>query len=1104
MRRILVDNLTVGSMLETRPDADQLTMKIPEPNASNVGPTAFQGVAEYVRSDQEIDIEVEQSGIYLEGNTEGYQDDGSRYKLKLATQQDSAGDDIIDVANWMGSAREYDPCFLFMAHMDYAGDNERLSSMKIKKLEYWKDADPDYGYIGFMAGMRRDTATDNVFFDSWRLKVSKGELEWELIVAAPGAPSRDQVSEATMDFIEMSDGTLVMVYSSPDLTGGDCEIYHSYDCGDTWHLMVDRSLSLFPAGTIFLGLERIGDRLVVVGGYESGGNWYLKSTYSDDYGMTWDATGTTIENGGNAVNAWPFVQLIRGSDGKVRVLYGQEDAGANDSLWIEETSNGITWTTVYNSEGLDYFHGCLVEDYDRKWILYTVNSGGEIDRRLPDDILETWPTGGHTLKGVLEEADDSDGVNAREIYACSLNDGAFIDLTVAYIDTHSGTFYANGVFRCSAWSGITLSDSAEGSNNQIFDTCWFPHCYPSTADAHPNMNHWDRTKAAAASMTLNAGEGGYIIFDPTLVTQNAYYSYGSMPTETWDTGIMCRTVVKMDSATANDSIFEIYCRLCSNGSNKDVAWQLQLIWPGADPGGFFLVDVHAGTVADEYIVPSTDLKLSEWNEFLIIAKENEVYIYRAPFSPDGSGLAEFVEIRNYELVLSSTTLQEDAYTSDLDELSWGIFNDDPAGEQIEATEPCYVKCFFANVSGTSDDGWNFATDIRGRRCSIQPNGLLQGISCKWGGHHAVDGDAWDLDTGALYEADNLFIHSPSIRWQEPEQDGSESPSRVFEWERPVDSDGDDMKFGFNAFALFGRNFLNFKLEGLNAGGGGDTTLFDTGALAQGSDRAWIGYVNASSTDDNILTISTVGDGPIAFPMIPNQFASTPGRNFYIYIYIPSAARNKIFKILGNNETQLFLERNYDDYLGLGPENSYIFSDRVFFEFGSMQAYARLKLTVYAVTTSPSEDQLRLGTFLLGRTYNLADDDWESSIISRHNLNTLVGRSGIRHVRRQGNPLRTIQLKYVGQTDMGMGTSPIHELFRFGGGGEYPIAWLDDDTVLDSSENYVHSDPILARMMGPATQTRRSYNNLVQAESSNVDPFIRNIWEVGGLALEEII
>ena len=88
----------------------------------------------------------------------------------------------------------------------------------------------------------------------------------------------------------------------------------------------------------------------------------------------------------------------------------------------------------------------------------------------------------------------------------------------------------------------------------------------------------------------------------------------------------------------------------------------------------------------------------------------------------------------------------------------------------------------------------------------------------------------------------------------------------------------------------------------------------------------------------------------------------------------------------------------------------------------------------------------------------------------------------------------------------MGRTTPYELFRFLGGGVYPLAWIDDDHVFDNDADAGHHAPLLMRMTGSIDQSHKSY---VYAENDGSEGIeqgneIRNIMDVGGFVFEEIV
>jgi len=305
-----------------------------------------------------------------------------------------------------------------------------------------------------------------------------------------------------------------------------------------------------------------------------------------------------------------------------------------------------------------------------------------------------------------------------------------------------------------------------------------------------------------------------------------------------------------------------------------------------------------------------------------------------------------------------------------------------------------------------------------------------------------------------------------------------------------------MQYSFDSIAIFNTNCFQFKLEGEDFGGGNAATLFDS----IGTQRANVlhsGALAVSAITNNVITIG-YGTSNWDVEMIPGQYASNDFRNWFIYI-IGGVKAGQVYRVLNNSGTKLYLERSAEDDGVAGADTFYLYSDRFFHIFSSSYNYARLTLTIQNndVTYLP-DNQARVGTVVIGRTYDLPDDDWVSNISTNPNTSVIDSRYGARQVKELGEEQRTIDLNYVKLTDRGMGIQDVKEFYRILRWGVRPLVWIDHDEILDGTiANMAHGEPILVRATDKFSQNRASYNYLEQ----NGDWHVRNFLESGVKLIE---
>jgi len=1062
MRRILADRVVLADQLEIQPVGDQHVLKIAEPNSGNFGPTGFYGVGDRVRSRQAMNAEVEEAGNYRNQ----YPDEGARFSLLLEFLEDEDDDEICDEYNRMGA--EWANIPVYNQSLLAVDNTTPYYSPKMIRLRKWQDRGTNYGVEGMLFAVRQSGTSVQVH--TWEMRVYQdhdqlgsgdmcyqwrdNSLQSDLAITATNVPS--------VDAVELDDGSIVVVISDDD----QLHFFKSFDQGSNWTAIAN--ITGLSSDTWSCAIDRIGSRLVVCYGRSNGGGGTTDvfSRVSDDGGYTWSSSGSTIYSAAPATQ--PNMDLCRGQDGMLYIAFR-----TNALVYVDESRDGWNWATTSTNTGQVCDANCtIMQEYDGTWHMYSIEDAAGVS---PFEVFHVYQetednpkvSGWDGKNNFNFGCADSDGCDSSGVCAREFHDSCFIDVAVLYHDTHGvSDYYKIMIHRASMWTGIQMYPTLD-----LWLRIWTAHAYPSTTDPDPNLNIWTRVQAGAGAAALAFdGEFGELAITAGGVGDNLNYNR-ALANDSYDTGMMCSFEVKAVTSSSNAGRVKVI--LCSGPSNKDVEFYVTV-----STTGLGLYDVNGASTVDTFT--PTNWATTDWNYYVVLAFENQVRVYRAP-----SG--DYREIAHMELVLTYDALQEDAYAADNDEVRWGMY--------VAAGAAASDWRSFAYGEGCVDIDWDFDEDLRGRKCHFNPVGIMQGFGCKWEGEFARLNDDWDLRTGAHYEADNVFVDSPSIRWQEPIEDSPPSSAQVFEWERGEDINSADMKYNFNAFAVFGRNWLHCKLEGGDAGGGGWSTLFDSDG---GTQLAYMILRSVTSIDQNAVTMTM---SPYE-DMIPEQFASDDYRKYYVRFTTGSLA-NRTYRILGNNTDTLFLEEDVET-AGAGATDSFvIFTDRFFFEFASMQSYERLRLTIASQYASPTEAQLRLGSLVIGRTYDLKDDAWESTITTIPNVKVTAGRSGVQSVDEMGQEKRVVNVKYTGHFDRGMGITDPSQLWRFLRQSVHPMVWIDDDAGLVEDSDNVFHEPILVRRMGSADQSRLCYSVESQVLVATAVDWHRSMWEQS-IKLEEVL
>jgi len=1073
MRKVMADIVAEASQFIETPNAASKIMKIPEAASGNSGRSGIVPVGSHIRSKQSMEVEVEKSGTFPSFR----KDDGARFKIKFDELLNDDGDEVCDDYTWTGAERGTIPGYVQQL-TDEVGEAV-LTSPRLLELEKWKNLDSSKG-LGGLLGVTRESGgvVSILFYVMWEYNDFGGLASDEMSYEWEQSSNRTLTSGITgaaltpsFDMVEMEDGSIVVALYNGD---GEIMIYRSFDTGTNWMYLGDAVISGLNERN-FVSLNRIGSRLVLVYASHDGADTNVYSRYSDDGGFTW--SGAVAVYQATVAADLNYTDMVMGQDG---VLYLMVVSAG--TIWTVVTLDGVNWDTPSNSAEALTGNMSFFQKPNGRWEMYYVkdDDGYMIPSHGVREASDN-PRGGYSPAAnsawLCRNAGDTDGMDSDEVAARTFLNGGYTDVAVIWHDDHSGTdFYSLQVIRTSMWSGLQV----EFDNEYEFGACWFPHGYPSTNDGHPNMNFWSEAQGGDGACDLEVG-GNFRHLEITANTGFKYYSLangdGNWPAEMWVAGFTMRFEMQVVKGYA-----KIRGKLNSNGNNKDVDFVIVF-----STTKILLLDVNNVLTVLADITP-TNWNPTEWNEYLLVAKQNEVELRRAP-----SGV--YREIQPYEVVFDVDNLTEIGYTSDTDRIDWGYFS--VTGYDADS-ESNWRTVMAMNTGG--DINWDEDTECIGERCHANPVGIMQGFGAKFSGDWALEDDSWDMDTGAQYQGENIFLPSPRQCWKEPVQTAG-NPDRVFIWERS-DVDDQEMNFTFDAISMFNINSFQFKLEGENFGGGGATTLYDSTIATgnQGANRLHTSALVVSAIDNNVITVG-YGGSNIDTEFIPGQFASNDYRNWYIYMY-DGTKTGQVYRILNNTGTKLLLERNAEDDGVAATDQFILYGDRFFhrLNFASCN-YPRLTLTIEnGGTVYLSDNQARLGTIIIGTVYDLPDDEWEFGFGIGPNVNSVKARTGVELVREQGQEQRTVSLQHTGLIDRSMGIESARELYRLCRWGVSPVVWIDHGDAMGGRYDVLaFPEPILARMMSEYNQQHRAYNYLNQ----NGDNHVRNILE-SSLMLQEVL
>ena len=1088
MRRIMADIAAESSQFVETPYADQKTIKIPEGESLNKGRSGIVGVGANIRSQQSYNAIIEQSGQFLPT----YRDSGSRFLLQMNNLRNADKEEVTDTNNPMGGERG--SIISYTQHPGATADTNafdntnELYCIKMIPLERWAAYSATFGFIGLLGVATIETGNATIrFWGLYEINDLAEDLNyqwrdmgnsWELDCGAC-----DDTPQ--FDFVEMGDGSLTLAASIENGGSTIIKCFRSFDMGNNW---VETTNVFADGGTtddpMSVAVGRIGDRIVVCASDPQAGDWFIYSFYSDDGGASWSSRLDVATK--NAAATHCELEMVRGQNGVLYLGW----PGDGDAVYTIKSEDGINWTSYLGvaeeetATGFDSIGGFgMLQRYYGRWEAFAIDTAAGVAQVTTMYAKETGnaeydkhPLGTFATEGIIDQG-VSQVVGLKALHCCAreFNRGGFVDIAII---TSNVTYFSFHILRVHMWSGIQLTDAT------AFDHVWVPNNHPGTGDNNPHSTWWTGVRNGTGTYTMERDNNFHHLSLTADGGDESYYSK-QLPTESFDTGIVVKFEARNLLSTGYTKV-HLYLASDAGASDKYVNFTFIIA-----SGGFILYDDIAGANADTY-VPTEDgfvADMDEWNEYMIVALEDRVEIYRAPAN-------QYREIQPYELILAAN-VSDPAWAADDDVIVWGVVGATAGPAAAGGSDAQFRNMMYKLSVDGNESGWDFDDDMVGQRCHTNKIGTLQGMAVKFVGDWALENDEWQIDTGAHFEGENIFIPSPRRCWKEPVQSAG-SPDRVFTWERK-DVDDQEMEYVFNAIAIFNTNTFFFKLEGENFGGGGAVTLFNS-PTANSANFCHSGRLNVAAINKNVITWGINTSNWDTAP-IPGQYASNEFRNWYIYMY-DGVKTGQVYRILNNTETQFILERSAeDDGVAADKDEFYVFSDRFFYVFGATQTYSRLTLTVQNgdVPYFP-DNQCRVGTVILGQTYDLDDDLWESSTSLEPNIKVKQARAGSRNIEECGQERRSVSLGYTGLTDRGMGIEKAREFFRILRWGVRPVVWIDHDDVLDAVVSGLdcHSEPMLANVMG-YSQSRKAYRQMTEFG----DDHIRNYLE-SGIKLEEVL
>lgn len=1095
MRRILGDNILDGSKIITKPAAEGIIPGTPEPSSYNLGKTGVIAMGEKIHSAQDITVTIAKSGGLTNGPKYVRQSDAhGSFVFKVDDVVDDAGNSVVDSALTMGkNLLNLSMYHQVLENTDVSGDND-IFDVCCCKLTRHNSYDADYGIVGLCAYIGYDADGITARVHGFRLRSCQApssaadprayewvaETSFEDDIDTQVSPSYDPC----LDMIEMDDGSVILVVD----WGDTLEMYVSYDAGDSWTHVNSTDASL--VGSHRIAIDRIGSMAVIIHGRIFGSDVELYSLRSVDGGMTWfgfDPSSSApykIFDGTPASPPTTFdIDMVRNSrDNRLEVMFiyhndlpyqvstydGVNFIEAADEAMFVSTFSGVACVEYYNT-----FVGLFIDSTDDEI---------EIHRYIYNrySIRDTAKEFGYIMPGTHKAT-----LTPQSVAAESFENDGFVEVVSLHKSTAGSGEWMVVASRCAQWDSVSLFPS---TRYQEWDHCYVPIAFPSSSDSEPNFANWTQIVSGAGSSGLSQN-GAFPYTELKLTTvagsdtigyKRTFAVHASPPADSYEDGFIYAFEAALDDAT---SYFQVYTHLSDSGENKET--KIIVTWTGT---GIEIYD-NVATSLVTTLTP-TNWDPTDFNFYKVAIHRTSVKVYRAP-----SGHVRDIVTCEY---VGGATVTTQAYTADGIEIEWGLLNGAGKGAAADA----YVRSFSYMESVSYDETDMSTPDYEGygMGCRPWPCGLTQGLSCKFTGSHVYQTDEWTLETDEVYSSKNIFTPSPSVCWKEPEQTSGDSPQYVIDVARGNDSDGQPLNMPLNGFALFGRNFMNFKLESMNADGTSLSELFNT----SGSYHSYICEWEVDGVDDNMIGVwpSSPAAGQTTFtPMIPGQFAPSGSRKYYIKMK-DGACANDVFMITGNEEDRLYLCTDLAAEGVLDNDNFYLFSSSFFYYKPTYKYAEAFRLTIYSQARPKEDSHLQLGTLVIGQLFDLPDDEWGAQYAIKSNNAVNVGRSGRRIITEIGPPARTISITYSGILDKGMGISEPNELFRLLR-GKHPLVWIDDDSQQDGSGKG-HSEPILCRHNGEISQKQVAYNYYDESDSEGFGygQSFHNVLDTSSIVLEE--
>jgi hypothetical protein len=755
-------------------------------------------------------------------------------------------------------------------------------------------------------------------------------------------------SAAQIAVVELRDGSMRMFVGT--LVSGaanDVDEYGSTDGGLTWTRIARNLYDAWSGGTSTkferLLVDRSGDwiRMVWV---NAGGT--IKTMVSGDRGATWtvlDDLATAARNNGYTAK-WGAIALV-----------GVDDAAGTFLLVVRHTG----------SNDLTYYVGSRTDEWaassDLSRVAIATNTVNIVAGRGSTFLwvmLEEEGSGVASWKGYYYRRDHATddtytrsmgtfpGYNGSKRYVRAwpslVETGAGLLLFSALQDPDSAGALVNGgaAEMLMPWTrrSLVATDGFGGSPSALFRDGW------STSYGSPGPSPSEAAGSTSSAWVVFSASGGTMDWtsnrtrvQSTGATSTYYWtlSDGASPVDKWGDGSVFSVVRRgtAGSVATTDTSAARFVAALSTGSTVDVS----LRWAGTS---FAVFDNIAGAT----LSTGAGLTNAGWYEWRVAFSYDSPSAFvdvsyaplgdRAWTSTTGLTLTSGASALTSHQILRIGHLSGDAGGMTSEFRGWWLRADDDL-----------LQFEFSNYS-----------DLNGSSMSPLPTYVYGGISARWGGGSAFEGDVFTGEVSSPYPAEAVLLSAPRVDWRGTLVAG-QTDTLTF------DADPD---YGIGRFVSDGIALFGLRDRVVHAYWATNSAFSPVVAAATISADLYTG-LTISAVDGNVLTVAAAGAA---------RFKSGELVGKLVQLEAGSGA----FEVVAQYGDRLVSGSTTDlSTLGYSAGSTFVVYGSAGVTLHASRVVARyLRLTFPGVRSTP-ESEHRLGSIVAGQTFALSVPlDWEHS------------------------------------------------------------------------------------------------------------------------------